>query len=217
MPTTLAQKLRIKEGSTVVTLHAPADYAKTIAPLPKGVAITNKLAKANTFIHLFVKDRAQLTMEFPKAAKALAPDGLIWISFPKGGSGIQTDLNRDKGWEAIGVQMRWMSLISFDATWSAFLIERTAPRAESKASKDYHANATAWADPKTKTVCMPDDLGLALKKSAKSKTLYEALSYTNKKEYVMWVVGAKREETRAARVKGTIEKLLAGSKNPSGR
>ena len=115
------------------------------------------------------------------------------------------------------VQMRWMSLISFDATWSAFLIERTTPRADSKSSKDYHANATAWADPKTKTVRMPEDLGAALKKNAKAKTLYDALSYTNKKEYVMWVVGAKREETRAARVKGTIEKLLAGSKNPSGR
>lgn len=218
MSTTLTQKLRIAEGTTIVTINAPATYARTIAPLPKGVKVITKLAKSNAFVHLFVKDRAELKKEFPKAAKAMAPNGLLWICFPKGGSGIQTDLNRDEGWDAIrDVTMRWLSMISFDATWTAFLMQNAPPKADSKASKDYHANSSAWADPKTKTVRVPDDLAAAFKKNAKAKALYAALAYTNRKEYVLWVVGAKREETRAARVKGTIEKLMAGLKNPSGR
>lgn len=218
MPTTLAQKLRIAEDTTIVTINAPATYARTIAPLPKGVKVIAKRAKSNAFVHLFVKNQAELKREFPKAAKAMAPNGLLWICFPKGGSGIQTDLNRDEGWDAISdVTMRWLSMISFDAMWTAFLMQNAPPKTDSKASKDYHANSSAWADPKTKTVRVPDDLAAAFKKSAKAKAIYEALAYTNRKEYVLWIVGAKREETRATRVKGTIEKLVAGLKNPAGR
>jgi uncharacterized protein YdeI (YjbR/CyaY-like superfamily) len=115
------------------------------------------------------------------------------------------------------INMRWLALISFDDDWSAFLMENAPPKEQSKASKDYHAAQNAWADPKTKTVRIPDDLVAAFKKNSEARRLYEALAYTNKKEYVLWVVGAKREETRAARVKATIEKLLAGLRNPSGR
>ncbi|HRH36963.1 MAG TPA: YdeI/OmpD-associated family protein [Flavobacteriales bacterium] len=215
MATTLAQKLRIKEGSTVVVINAPKNYARTLAPLPKGVTISDEPAKSNAFVHLFVENKTELEREFPKVVKTLAPDALLWISYPKGGKGIHTDLTRDRGWEILEkFTLRWLSLISFDGKWSAFLLQNAPPKEPSTASKNYHATSEEWADAKTKTVRMPDDLAAAFKKSAKAKASYEALSYSNKREYVLWVVGAKREETRAARVKGTIEKLLAGKKNP---
>ena len=47
--------------------------------------------------------------------------------------------------------------------------------------------------------------------------LFNALSYTNRKEYVQWIVDAKREETRKARLVKTIAMLTEGRKNPSGR
>ena len=217
MSVALQKKLRITAGTAIRTVNAPAGYERILGKLPKGATVTKGLTKVHDFIHLFVKTRAEVAKEFAKAAKTLAPDGLLWISFPKGGSGIQTDLTRDKGWESLEkVNMRWLSMISFDETWSAFLMQNAAPRKQSSASKTYHENAAAWADPKTKTVRVPDDLGAAFKKNGEARRLYEALNYTNRKEYVMWVVGAKREETRAARVKGTIEKLLSGLQNPAG-
>jgi hypothetical protein len=161
-------------------------------------------------------NKKELEKQFPKVVRLIAPNGLIWISYPKGSSGVQTDLTRDKGWECLqNVRMNWLSLISFDDNWSAFAMRNTPPKEQSKASADYHANQNAYADPKTKTVIVPEDLRKAFEKKKKAQALFDALSFTCRKEYVMWIVGAKREETRTERVKKTIEKLLQGKKNPT--
>jgi uncharacterized protein YdeI (YjbR/CyaY-like superfamily) len=43
----------------------------------------------------------------------------------------------------------------------------------------------------------------------------EKLSYTNKKEYVLWILSAKQEQTRHIRLEKMVALLLAGKKNPS--
>ena len=53
-----------------------------------------------------------------------------------------------------------------------------------------------YVDPKTKSVKLPDDLAVALKKNKKQEGFFNALSFTNKKEYIEWIITAKREETR---------------------
>ena len=57
MPLTTAQKLKIKEGQTLLTVNAPADFENKLAPIPKGVAITTK-AKAFDQVHWFVTNKA---------------------------------------------------------------------------------------------------------------------------------------------------------------
>src|SRR5262245_31484826 len=84
MSEALQKKLRLAEGTPIVALNAPKDYAKTLGKLPKGTSITNKLGKSNSFIHLFVNNKAELEKQIVKACAALAPEGLIWISYPKG-------------------------------------------------------------------------------------------------------------------------------------
>lgn len=42
---------------------------------------------------------------------------------------------------------------------------------------------------------------------------FNSLSFTHKREYVEWIIGAKKEETRQIRMQTTIEKLTAGKKN----
>jgi uncharacterized protein YdeI (YjbR/CyaY-like superfamily) len=71
-----------------------------------------------------------------------------------------------------------------------------------------------YVDPKTKSVRLPDDLAIALKKNKNQEDFFNALSFTNKKEYIEWIITAKREETRIERVKGTIERLARQWKNP---
>jgi hypothetical protein len=70
-------------------------------------------------------------------------------------------------------------------------------------------------DTDERVVDVPEDLKLLLSKKAKAKSAFDALSFTNKKEYVGWINQAKKAETRAKRVKESIEKLLNGKKNPS--
>jgi uncharacterized protein YdeI (YjbR/CyaY-like superfamily) len=71
-----------------------------------------------------------------------------------------------------------------------------------------------WVNPATKEVKLPDDLEAALKKNKKEASFFDTLAFTNKKEYLEWIVTAKREETRAERIKGTIERLEKKWKNP---
>jgi len=53
----------------------------------------------------------------------LNAQSMLWISFPKGTSKIQTDLTRDKGWESLkALDLKWITLISVNETWSAFAL-----------------------------------------------------------------------------------------------
>jgi uncharacterized protein YdeI (YjbR/CyaY-like superfamily) len=69
-------------------------------------------------------------------------------------------------------------------------------------------------NPKTKEVRLPDDLSANLQKNKKQREFFDTLSFTNKKEYIEWIVTAKREETRNERIKETIERLSKDWKNP---
>jgi hypothetical protein len=212
----LSKKLKLKEGTEIIALHAPADYKKIMGTLPKGVSIKNKISGKHDFIHLFVKNKAELEKEIFKTIKALTPGGIIWISYPKISSKMQTDLTRDKGWESLAkIQMQWLSLISFDENWSAFSMRNELPKEQSKASKEYHDLVEKYVDTKTKTVSVPEDLQSALNKNKKANTFFNTLIFSEKKEYVIWILSAKQEATRKERIKKTIEKLSEGKKNPT--
>ena len=47
------------------------------------------------FAMIFSKSRAQLTKEFSRMAKLLAPAGMLWVSWPKKSSGVVTDLDEN--------------------------------------------------------------------------------------------------------------------------
>ena len=70
-------------------------------------------------------------------------------------------------------------------------------------------------DTEERIVDVPIELQQALSKSKKALEFFNTLSYTNRKEFALWVSSAKRDETREKRLSETIKKLLAGKKNPS--
>jgi hypothetical protein len=70
-------------------------------------------------------------------------------------------------------------------------------------------------DVEERKVELPADLKKALSAQPKARKFFESLSYTNKKEFAQWLTSAKKIETRENRLEQTIEKLLAGKKNPS--
>jgi hypothetical protein len=215
MAMSTAQKLKIKEGTQVLLLNAPKGMAKTLSPLPRGASFVEP-SKLNDFIILFVKDQREVKKEFPAALKVLSKGGLIWTAFPKGSSGIQTDLTRDTGWEILQkFSLTWKSLISLDDTWSAFCLQNSPDTKEaSKTSQDYHSNTKAWSDPVKKTVKIPKDFEAAMLKG-QVKKFFDEQSFTNRKEYVMWIVGAKQEKTRLNRIQKAIDKMKRGLKNPT--
>jgi hypothetical protein len=70
-------------------------------------------------------------------------------------------------------------------------------------------------DIEERIVDVSDDLTQVLAKNKQAKTFFDSLSFTNRKEYAAWITSAKRPETREKRLKETLDKLLAGMKNPS--
>lgn len=53
MATSIADKLRIKENYSLLTLHAPVDFKKELQGLPAGVKITDSGKEYNQ-LHWFV-------------------------------------------------------------------------------------------------------------------------------------------------------------------
>lgn len=63
---------------------------------------------------------------------------------------------------------------------------------------------------------MPTDLGDAIARSPDAARTFAALSDSAKNEFIRWVTGAKRAETRRERVAKAVEKLAAGKRRVSG-
>lgn len=210
----VAAKLKIQEGTIIHVLHEPKGYKKALGKLPAKVKFSDS-AKEAGMVHWFVETKAQMEKELPKMLKMLRPEVTMWIFYPKGTSGIQTDLTRDKGWDQLlKHDLKWISLISFDQTWSTFGVRMKTDSDVKKDAVPKKREIFDWIDPVKKTVRIPDELAAALKKHKKVEAYFNALAYSHRKEYVEWIVTAKREETRSARVEGTIERLTKQWKNP---
>lgn len=61
-----------------------------------------------------------------------------------------------------------------------------------------------------KALVTPEILMVALKKHKAALQNFEAFSYSNKKEYIEWIDGAKTEETREKRVGTAVEWIAEG-------
>src|SRR3954467_4827830 len=61
-----------------------------------------------------------------------------------------------------------------------------------------------------KPATLPAELAAALKKNAKARSGYDALSPSHKREYIEWITEAKTDDTRARRLAQAIEWMAAG-------
>jgi len=91
----LVDKLGIKPGARIAILHAPRGYRATLGKLPRGVTVTSAARGVLSFIQFFSVDRAILERQLPALLRVLAPDGALWVSWPKKASGVPTDMTED--------------------------------------------------------------------------------------------------------------------------
>ena len=92
---TLQEKLGIKQGSRIALLDAPDGYETTLGPLPKEVTVADGQAGSLDLIQYFTKRRADLERSISGIKSRLQPAGALWVSWPKGSSGVATDLSED--------------------------------------------------------------------------------------------------------------------------
>jgi len=116
----LTKKLHIKPGQRITIINPPPGYMDELGKLLEGVERFDKLGGKFDFIHLFVKNIKELESFGPKALSALKYDGILWISYPKKSSKVETDISRDVGWDTIRKNgLRPVAAVSIDDVWSA--------------------------------------------------------------------------------------------------
>jgi hypothetical protein len=125
---TLARKLKLKPNQRAAVINAPEGYRKELGTLPAGVELANRLSGKFDWLQIFVKNKAEIEKLAPRAIAALKPESMLWVSFPKGTSKIQTDLTRDRGWDVLQKSdLKWVNLVSVNDTWSAFAMRPYKP------------------------------------------------------------------------------------------
>jgi hypothetical protein len=119
------QKLGIKPGAKIAILNAPRGYDRTLGKLPTPLARKALAAGPLDFIQFFTTAKRELEREFPALERALAPAGVLWVSWPKKSSGAPTDLTEDVI-RAIGLAHRLVDVkvAAVDDVWSGLKFVR---------------------------------------------------------------------------------------------
>ncbi len=86
----ISQKMGVKENSRAVFVNAQKEALENIN-LPT-LQIQEKMEEELDYIHLFVKTQTEFITYFPKLKPHLKLNGMLWVSWPKGGK-LGTDLN----------------------------------------------------------------------------------------------------------------------------
>jgi hypothetical protein len=90
MSRTVSQKMGVKENSRAFFVNAGIEAIENIN-LPT-LNIKENLEGEFDYIHLFVKTQTEFIDNFPKLKIYLKTDGMLWLSWPKGGK-LGTNLN----------------------------------------------------------------------------------------------------------------------------
>jgi hypothetical protein len=204
MDSMLEKKLLVKPDKSVVVFEPPTDFK---------IKTTVNLKKPADVAIVFVRSKADIGKLSTQAIKRMKEDGALWFAYPKISSGIKTDISRDAGWDALRKEKYVpVTQIAIDETWSAL---RFKPVDKIPKMTRQTSIVTQSKDLKERVLDLPIELQQLLSKNAKAKKFFDTLSFTNRKEYMVWIDSAKRPETKEKRLTDTLSKLLAGKKNPS--
>ncbi|RYU86534.1 hypothetical protein EWM62_17930 [Mucilaginibacter terrigena] len=215
----LAKKLQIKSGQTWLILNPPEDYLALLEPLPDGVTIKFGVDGNLDGVQAFVKNSVELAQSLQQLKPALKDDTTLWIIYPRKNSGIDTDLSMMASWpEPEQYGLRPVAAVAINNVWSSLRFKPEHLVKKSNTSKEAISKQndySTYIDVDKKQITLPPYLQEALAHEPAAIATYEKLAWSHRKEYVVWILSAKQEQTRANRIAKMIEMLLAGKKNPA--
>ena len=129
----VVQKLGLKPGFCIFVDGAPAAYTAVVGDLPDDVRIAAKLKPSLDMVHVFATAAAALRKKLPACREAIAPDGMVWVSWPKKSSGVPTDVTehvvRDT---ALSLGLVDIKVCAIDETWSGLKLVIPVAQREAK-------------------------------------------------------------------------------------
>jgi len=139
---------------------------------------------------------------------ALKEDAMIWIAYPKKSSKLFKNLNRDYGWEIVQAKgFAGIASIALDVDWSAI---RFRPHSDVKRkSSSLKQVVPAHYE-------MTEEIRETFERQSVLDT-FENLPSGYQKQYLEWLLSAKRQETKDKRLVEAVDKLRAGFRQPYGK
>jgi hypothetical protein len=117
--TPLAAKLGVRAGQNAWQLGMPASVRSRIQADVPGLKFADSIEPPLDFAHLFTKSRAELEQQLVLLRSALAPAGMLWVSWPKKASKVATDITEDTIRElALPLGLVDVKVCAVDETWS---------------------------------------------------------------------------------------------------
>jgi hypothetical protein len=218
----LLEKLQLKDEKNLLIQGLPSSIEKQFSKLSFAKNVTPLLkARKIDFALVFAINEKQLNGILHDVIPALQKQGKLWVSYPKKTSKIVTDLDKEGGWFVMQKnEYESIKQIALDHVWTAVRFKKIGDPDDDEAANIKEENASAKTTSKAvdfedRTIIVPNELEEQLKKNKPAFAFFEKLSFTNKKEYVEWIIGAKKDITKQKRIKDTIDKLVNGKKNPS--
>lgn len=217
MDQSLIKKLKIKSGQKVFIQNAPLEFLDFINEVEKDFDIVGS-EKNKDVIMLFAKNSNDLYNALDKLHSTLSSTTLFWICYPKKTSDISTDLKMMSSWKDLEKYgLRPVASVAVDKNWTALQIKPIAAVKLSGSSNEAISKNELgeFIYVKNRIIKLPDYLEALLQRIPEAKSFFDILSYTNKKEYLHWLLIAKQQKTKDERQKAFVEKLLNKKKNPS--
>jgi hypothetical protein len=117
--TPLPRKLGIKDNLRIGFINAPKTLASQLGELPPTTRIASRLSSPMDLVVLFVDREAELARQFPRVAKTLSKNGMLWVAWPKKSSGVPTDLSFENV-QRIGLDCGLVDvkICAIDEVWS---------------------------------------------------------------------------------------------------
>jgi hypothetical protein len=219
MSQTVFEKLQLRDEKNLLVQGIPSAIEKQFVKLSFAKNVTPLLrSKKIDFALVFAVNLNQLTTILREVFPALHEEAKLWIAYPKAASKIASDLNRDCSWGCLcDAGFEIVRSVAIDHVWTALRFKKVEQIPVLARASANHGVATAveGVHQGTRTVSPPEDLEKLFTLHPRAKDFFDGLSFTNKKEYVAWIAGAKKDDTRKRRLDSTLEKLNAGKKNPT--
>ena len=116
--TPLAKKLSLRDGQRVWFDNMPEDVADEIDEYALDLTFVDP-AQGIDAAHVFVTERADLEAKLMTLRNQIAPDGQVWVSWPKKAAKLPTDITEDTIRE-IALPMGFVDtkVCAIDETWS---------------------------------------------------------------------------------------------------
>jgi hypothetical protein len=214
----ILEKLQLKDEKNLLIQGLPSSVEKQFAKLSYNKNLTPLLKTRKVdFALIFAINQLQLNNILKEVFSALHPACKLWIAYPKPTSKIVSDLNRDASWEILSDNdFEAIRQVTLDHVWTAMRFTKLdqIPNKE-RSFAEFKVSNIKVDDFEKRLIALPIELDKMFSHNEEAREFFTSLSIINQKEYLSWIQGAKKEETKQKRLEATMEKLMAGKNNPS--